>query len=315
MTILQTNLCATKAWQSNLSAHDYSGFHHNRFCQMLASSHQQDIMQYHSPSLLCNMVKRPWQNAFDVCNTYGYSGVLGDLTCLAELYDALKAEACLAFYSLQHPILSKATESTPDCSYAHTAYFIDLTLPIETLENNLSSNHKRNLKKLSRLDYQIVHDKNVLIEPMLELYQQFLQQRSLSAIYHFSSSALAAYYQTQEVSLIGLHYQADIQAVLSFAHGKRGVEFFLQGASKIGRDMTRLILWEAVLHFKALGFEYLHLGGGIQDGDSLAEFKRQFASHAVPCYALKKILNEKAYAAFCESTDTRYFPAYRAPAL
>lgn len=301
------------AWQTALKGFNYSGFHHLSLCHMLAASHQQSIsLQVAPDKFLCPLVKRPWRDAYDVCNPYGYSGFIGDADALSDLYQRLKADGCIAFYSLQHPILSTLADQIADCHYAHTAYVVDLDRPLDLIQQSLSTNHKRNIKKCLAAPCDIITDKATLIEPMLALYGAFIQKKNVASIYHFNRDSLRTLLASEHCHLIGIQVDGEIQAVLSFLIGRPGAEFFLQGASELGRPYTRLILWEAIKRFKKMGLTFLNLGGGIQDGDSLANFKRQFASTPTACYAIKKILDEYRYTIDSQTQQTAYFPAYRA---
>jgi hypothetical protein len=58
----------------------------------------------------------------------------------------------------------------------------------------------------------------------------------------------------------------------------------------------------------------LHLGGGVEPGDSLDSFKRGFANAAEPFRTHEVICDPAAYEELSGGRDTEFFPAYRDPA-
>jgi hypothetical protein len=88
-----------------------------------------------------------------------------------------------------------------------------------------------------------------------------------------------------------------------------------------GRAHAFTLLWNGALRLQDEGVPFLNLGGGIREGDGLAQFKRRFGAEQRPFLALRQIYDTERYQALCAAAnvvaDRRdgYFPAYRDPAL
>jgi Acetyltransferase (GNAT) domain len=74
------------------------------------------------------------------------------------------------------------------------------------------------------------------------------------------------------------------------------------------------LFWAMIAHGSELGLP-VSLGGGIQPGDSLDEFKRGFASAQAPWYTHEVVCDPEAYEELTSATGEPpegFFPAYRA---
>jgi hypothetical protein len=68
---------------------------------------------------------------------------------------------------------------------------------------------------------------------------------------------------------------------------------------------------------RALGVTSLNLGGGIREGDDLAEFKRRFGAAELPLVSLRQVYRQDEYERLCReagvtSHRSAWFPPYRA---
>jgi hypothetical protein len=107
-----------------------------------------------------------------------------------------------------------------------------------------------------------------------------------------------------------------IEAITIFLHaGARG-EGFLNAATLSGRRHSRGLYWQAMLDLRAAGVRELNIGGGIQAGDGLSEFKQRLGARRAPTLALRQVFDEVRYREACasagvEATIDGYFPAWR----
>jgi hypothetical protein len=77
-----------------------------------------------------------------------------------------------------------------------------------------------------------------------------------------------------------------------------------------------MLIWAAVRELKRLGVPTLNLGGGVSEGDSLAEFKRRFGAKQVPLRHVKQVYRPGRYRQLSQRVGADpaaqgYFPAYR----
>ena len=73
----------------------------------------------------------------------------------------------------------------------------------------------------------------------------------------------------------------------------------------------RLVI-EAMHRAKFLGNAYLHLGGGLKDGDSLDAYKASFGGLRRPVYSVQRIFEPTIYETLARGHKSGFFPAYRA---
>ena len=78
------------------------------------------------------------------------------------------------------------------------------------------------------------------------------------------------------------------------------------------------LIWAAVERLRALGVRALNLGGGIREGDDLAEFKRRFGAAELPLVSLRQVYRPDEYERLCLAGGRHlralggWFPPYRA---
>ena len=78
------------------------------------------------------------------------------------------------------------------------------------------------------------------------------------------------------------------------------------------------LIWSAVQRLRELGVPSLNLGGGVREGDDVAEFKRRFGAAELPLASLRQVYRPErlrarsAAQAGVTSDRSGWFPPYRA---
>ncbi len=77
------------------------------------------------------------------------------------------------------------------------------------------------------------------------------------------------------------------------------------------------LVWAGVERLRARASERLNLGGGIREGDDVAEFKRRFGAAELPLVSLRQVYRQDEYERLCLQAGVTYqrsgwFPPYRA---
>jgi hypothetical protein len=97
-----------------------------------------------------------------------------------------------------------------------------------------------------------------------------------------------------------------------------GVGEYLFNVSRPGGERHGVsLVWAGVQHLRAAAARVLHLGGGVQPGDDIAEFKRRFGASTVPLRSIRQVFQPERYEALCAAVGVDpadragYFPAYR----
>ena len=108
-----------------------------------------------------------------------------------------------------------------------------------------------------------------------------------------------------------------IEAVAIFLHQGRHADLFLVAATPTGREHSRGLYWLAAQRLRESGVEWLNLGGGVTDGDSLAQFKRRFGAVSRTTLALRQVLDADGFERACAAAGTdaasgSWFPPWQA---
>jgi serine/alanine adding enzyme len=250
----------------------------------------------------------------DAISPYGYSGVYADpalssqdvsrawsasIGCLRDLGTASLFLRQSPFFALP-PLSDPAVRQGP----AHTTYAVAIADPQvawEAMEGRCRTSIR---KALGSGCVGTVSDTGIgdLLEggDFRTLYDATMQRRDASARYLFDD----AYYRALHRGLGGRlllarvagHDGATLAAALLMRSGPR-LHYHLSGSTAEGSraGATNLMLWEAVKHGASSGAHTLHLGGGLQEGDSLSRFKRSFGGEALSFVASGVVLDEQAY--------------------
>ena len=80
-----------------------------------------------------------------------------------------------------------------------------------------------------------------------------------------------------------------------------------------GRRHARTLYWQGALRLRELGVERLNLGGGIVDGDGLAQFKRRFGAPVIRTLPFRHVLAVEGLAHACSMAGVETAAAGRFP--
>jgi GNAT acetyltransferase-like protein len=149
----------------------------------------------------------------------------------------------------------------------------------------------------------------------LAAYEQTMRRTAAAQRYFFA----AAYFDRileSELTWLALARAPDgVVAAASIAVRSDGfIHYYLSGsADSYLRDSPMKNVVAALVDLAAEGGLPLNLGGGIDRGDRLEEFKRGFANRELPWHTSEIVCDEAAYARLgAGRPSTAFFPAYRA---
>lgn len=195
-------------------------------------------------------------------------------------------------------------------------FFVDPRLPIEFREM-----HRRHIRRNVRLGFvstclPVREVSRPEREAFQEAYRQTMVRDRASSRYFFSDTYF------EEVFSSPVAWLATARApdghVASAALGVSSdnvLHYYLGGTADedLPRSPAKNVFAELTELATRLGMP-LNLGGGVQPGDSLEEFKRGFANTSSRLYTHEIICHPAVYARLSEGhTAGDYFPAYRAP--
>ncbi|WNG62857.1 GNAT family N-acetyltransferase [Archangium gephyra] len=210
--------------------------------------------------------------------------------------------------------------SGPLCFAGGTArnevFFIDPRLPIQYREM-----HRRQIKRNLRLGFvpacrparEASREEQ---EGFKEAYRQTMVRDRASARYFFPDAYFEELFSSPGAWLATARAPDGQVASAAIGVSSDGVlHYYLGGTADVflSRSPAKNVFAALVELCTQLGLP-LNLGGGIQPGDSLEEFKRGFANAVFRLHTHEIICNPEVYAELSgDHADPGYFPAYRAP--
>ena len=275
---------------------------------------------------LCVVAKREAPGGFDIVSPLGFAGFAldGDVRGLDDAWTQdWRARGAIAGYVQLSPFEEPASwrERLPGLAQwlrpAQDCWCWDLRPGPERLFAAMAKKHRQLLQKWQREGAELVHDQDELRAAFPKLFADLLRWQSLPALYRYDAQALAELADAPGVLYVGARGEdGAIEAVTIFLYAGTRAEGFLNAATLEGRRHSRALYWQAMLDLREAGVEEVNLGGGIQPGDGLSEFKERLGARRSPTLALKQVFDDAAYRRACESVGVApaidgYFPAWR----
>ena len=120
-----------------------------------------------------------------------------------------------------------------------------------------------------------------------------------------------------DVIMVGAGEGGSLESVAVFGHTVHGGDYLFNVSVPGGEHHAVNLIWAGVERLRALGVTSLNLGGGIREGDDLAEFKRRFGAAELPLVSLRQVYRQHEYERLClqagvTSQRSGWFPPYRA---
>ncbi len=262
----------------------------------------------------------------DVTSPYGYGGPLplkegAELGAFWERYDAWCRERGIpASFIRFHPLLGNERDARGVHVEAlgHTvAWRLE---PGRDLLAGMDKHHRRLVRKAQREGLAAtVVQRPASLDEFVALYEETMRRNEASPFYFFSAAYWEALARLGEgLVLVNVRRGEELAASVLCLAGSPWLHYHLGGASDEGRRLgaSHLALLTAAGWGQALGYEALHLGGGVGgQEDSLFDYKRRFAPEDLVTASVgKAVHDEEAYRRLAGVTEIDfggYFPAYR----
>jgi hypothetical protein len=273
---------------------------------------------------------------FDCVSPYGYPGIL--LSPSQErLPSFLEAFHCTArasgmvsaflrlhpLFSLDHGALGKFGQLT---RHGQTV-LMNLGEPEERIWQRISTKHKPNIRKLSRLGFRVTIDEWERLPDFIAVYHSTMRRVSAGTSYYFS----AEYFETLRAKLgtrvhlaCVLDEAQDLAAAGLFIATEGIVQYHLSGTAEryVALAPSKLMLDFMWRWAKAQAQDVLHFGGGVGGAeDTLFRFKAGFSPGRGEFHTYRVLVDESKHAALnhaatlVRGTDVPaspdFFPAYR----
>lgn len=251
----------------------------------------------------------PPKTFFDSQTPYGYGGPLveGIYTETTErhfflqLQSYCKKEGIVSQFLRFHPLYQnqKYFESVCDMQNIKDTIFMDISSP-ETIWKNMDTKNRNMIRKARKNGVSISYDQGVFLDEFLDIYYQTMTKRQALDYYYFGREYFEYLIQNFSDNTIFFysHFEGKIIGASIFLFCDNFLHYHLSGTLSAYRHTasTNLLLYEAAEWGYRQGIKAFHLGGGVDAGDSLFKFKKQFhKTGQLPFYIGRIIFDDQKY--------------------
>lgn len=271
--------------------------------------------------IVCPFSERSYNEYTDIVTPFGYSGFIGthDYPDFQKYWKAFAQErGYVCGYIGLNPIFENYTLLNEDEIYFNkTLYLLNITLSCDELYKNLHRDKKKQLRGYERTTNQITTDKALLKDFFLANYQTYFHQKKADSVYDFEQDTLSDLMDLDNVSMVGIVNKGRVEAAAINTFSNYLAEALLYVSLPGIKHHTMPILWHSIQTLKKENIRLFNIGGGIKEGDSLAQYKQRLGGHAAKFKCLKQIYDQEAFTMLCEQKKINplhiegYFPPYR----
>jgi hypothetical protein len=297
-------------WESCYAMHLTTGFKTYLYC-----------FEAEKIRILCPISERSLYGYTDIVTPYGFSGFTGNGDCPefpAYWKEFVKQRGYICGYIALNPIFENGTYFDSDEAYQpNSLYFLDLTLSLDDLFANLDRNRKRQLRDWEHKRSGFIFDRTILTQFFLTHYHDFVRRLNATPANYFLKETLAFLCRLSNVFMVGVGEPDRIEAVYIFSYTKYAGDCLFNVPLSQGRAHAAALLWCGVNHLKSLRIPILNLGGGVREGDSVAQSKQRFGSRRISFKCLKQVYEPETFERLSRRANADpnnrvgYFPPYR----
>lgn len=311
-------------WKEALTGIRHSIFHTWEYCfaMNMTTGYNTYLYCYENGDIkiLSPISEREYRNYKDICTPYGFSGFTGNGNCASFQYDwkefTKEKKYVSGYISLNPLFINKTYFNAEDSSSTASLYFINLSLSLTELFDNLNSNRKRQIKNYRKFEASFTYDKKEIINFFTENYFDFLKRINASPANYFSSETLRYICSMDNIFMVGYKYNGKTESVYIFGYTDYTVDCLFNVSTAEGRQYSPYLLWCGIKYFRLKKIPVMNLGGGSITGDSIDESKQRFGAYGLPFVNLKQIYDLNIYDKLCKDKgvdleNSGYFPAYR----
>lgn len=314
-------------WRAALSGLPYGIAHDPGFLRIVtgpaASSTSLAVYECERGRAVCPITERAYRGYPDIVTPYGFGGFVGagDLSGLPDAWNVLvRDREYVAAYLMQNPLLMPPQVAgfwQKDLTQVRTLFSLDLMLPEEERLSRVSRRKRSQLKRWIE-DARIEHDQATLAAAFVDLYPAFAARQGVGPAYQLSTDQLNDLVSLPQTLLVGVRGEdGDISSVaLMSTYGACG-DYLYMAARPDGAVDGSGVVWLGAQALANRGVRRCNLGGGISEGDGVAEMKRRLGGEPVSIPVFRSIYRADAYKHLCEQANVDmegpYFPAYHAP--
>lgn len=138
-------------------------------------------------------------------------------------------------------------------------------------------------------------------EQFYNLYQNIAEKNGFSAAYCYRESDIQSMLRSRAITAVSVYNPEGRYAggaIIGNVDG-REYDYILSAYDPVAKNAGRAVLWYSLTAVKKVGGNCVNLGGGIEEEDSLYDFKISFAGHDRVFKTIKIVLDEERYRIAC----------------
>jgi hypothetical protein len=316
-----------RAWNDALEGVPHSYAHTRSYCHAmhLTTGYDSYLFVYERDGLrvVCPFAERTYEGFTDIVTPGGISGFTGAAGCpeVQELWAAFVGDrGYVCGYIAQNPHFEDPSHfPARHAASSNSLYHLDLTEGVEKLYDCVDRNRKRQLRAWKQSGEELIHDRLALKDFIVEHHAAFMRSVGASPSNFLSRPTLGALCDDDRVLLVGAGEGGRIESVYAFGYTDHLGDCLISISLPEGRRWVTPLLWWGVETLAALGVPRLNLGGGVREGDAIAQAKQRFGAHRKPFRVLREVYRPDVYDQLCrragKDPESRagFFPPYRAP--
>ncbi len=290
--------------------------------------------------ILLSLIKREinlnGKKYYDLISPYGYSGPLSKFGKNKEKlleyfkleYSSLcKKKRIVTSFIRFHPLIEnhKIYSRLYKLKKQNKTVYVDLTQEHILMELNKKTRNliRKAIKKNVKIRFS--KDKKDL-KNFTKLYLSTMKKNKANLKYLFPIKFFENHlkFLKNKISIIIAEHNGQMISAALFIQMDKFINYHFAGSDKTYLNLSpnNLIIWEAIKMGKKNKNKFLHLGGGLNDGDSLFKFKKSFSKLRRRLYTANIIHDNKTYKRLCALRDSvdgnnkskvndNFFPYYR----
>ena len=246
---------------------------------------------------------------FDFTTPYGYGGPLAEGTFAAsgqqaffdELIQYCKSENIVSQFLRFHPLLNNqgVFSMVTENRYVHDTIYIDTSCE-NLIFSNMDSSNRNKVRKAHSAGIHVVKRPMSDFTAFFDMYCETMRRHDADAYYYFRQDYFDFINRSFAENAAIFYAVLDDKPIAGamFLFNENMMHYHLASVHQEYRSSAAgtLLLYEAAMWAAQNGIGRLHLGGGLNENDSLFGFKKQFNKHGrVPFYIGRTVFDNEAY--------------------
>lgn len=317
------------AWGVALEGVPHAFAHTRMYCHAMQLTTGYDtylfVFERDGSRVVCPFAERTYEGYTDIVTPSGISGFAGaaDYPEVQQVWqEFVRDRGYVCGYVAQNPHFEDPSHfPAGDAQSSNSLYHLDLTEGVVKLFDGLDRNRIRQIRNWQQSGEKLIFDRPALKGFIVEHHETFMRSVGASPSNFLSKPTLSALCDDDRVLLVGGGKGGRIESVYAFGYTDYLADCLISISLPEGRRWVTPLLWWGVETLAARGVPRLNLGGGVREGDAIAQAKQRFGAHRTPFRVLRQVYRPEVFAQLCHSAGVEpsscdgFFPPYLAPSV